>query len=175
VKYFHACAGFPVQKTWLASIKAGNFESWPGLTYNKAARYCPSADATLKGHLFQGRKGVTSTKPNPPVAPVTSIQLPYIKPEPLLPQEKTSELHIRVKHISQIYTDDTGRFPIRARSGNQYIMIAYHWDSNAILACPFKTRKDCHRLAAYNLIMERLQQRGLSVDLQILDNEASAE
>ncbi len=27
VKYFHACAGFPVRKTWLASIKAGNFES----------------------------------------------------------------------------------------------------------------------------------------------------
>ena len=49
------------------------------------------------------------------------------------------ELHIRVHHIGRMYTDDTGRFPVRARSGNRFIMIAYHCDTNTILACPFQS------------------------------------
>ena len=124
---------------------------------------------------MQGRQGVRSAKPKSPAAPDTFNVEFIVEPEPPLPQEKTSELHVSVHHIRRLYTDDTGRFLIRSRSGNQYIMVAYHCDSNAILACPFKTRKDCHRLAAYNSVMERLQQRGLDVDLQILDNKASAE
>jgi hypothetical protein len=74
-----------------------------------------------------------------------------------------------------MYTDDTGRFPVRSRSGNQYVMIAYHCDANVILACPFKTRADAHRLEAYADIMGRLKLRNLHVDLQVLDNEASEE
>ena len=64
VRYYHAAAGFPVRATWLDAIKAGNYESWPGLTYNNAARYCPNALPTLKGHMVQGRKGVRSTRSN---------------------------------------------------------------------------------------------------------------
>jgi hypothetical protein len=75
--------------------------------------------------------------------------------------------------LSKLFTDDTGRFPVRARSGNQYVMIAFHADGNLILQQAFKTKSDCHRIAAYNLIMTRLAAHGLSVDLQILDNEAS--
>ena len=51
-------------------------------------------------------------------------------------------------NISKLYTDDTGRFPIKARSGYQYIMVVYHCNSNAILVAPFKTHKDKHRLEA---------------------------
>jgi hypothetical protein len=53
-------------------------------------------------------------------------------------------------------------------------MIAYHADGNLILQEPFQTRSDRHHIAAYNSIMTRLAAQGLSVDLQILDNEASA-
>ncbi len=70
-------------------------------------------------------------------------------------------------------TDDTGCFPVKARLGNQYVMIAYHADGNLILQQAFKTRNDRHRIAAYNAMMSRLSARGLAVDLQILDNEAS--
>ena len=76
--------------------------------------------------------------------------------------------------ISKLYTDDTRRFPIRARSGNQYVMIAYHEEGNLILQQPFKSKKDVHRIAAYNAIRTRLAAKGLNVDLQILDNKASA-
>ena len=53
-------------------------------------------------------------------------------------------------------------------------MIAYHANGNLILQQAFKTKSDRHRIAAYNTIMTRLAAKGLSVDLQILDNKASA-
>ena len=63
-----------------------------------------------------------------------------------------------------------------SRAANQYVMIAYHSStSNLILAHPFATRKDKHRVEAYNTIMTRLKVAGLDVDLQVLDNEASKE
>ena len=62
VRYFHAAAGYPVISTCLNSIKTGNYSSWPGLAYNNAARYCPSADKTIKGRMLHTRQGVRSTK-----------------------------------------------------------------------------------------------------------------
>jgi hypothetical protein len=53
-------------------------------------------------------------------------------------------------------------------------MIAYHSDGNLILQQAFKTRSDRQQIAACNAIMTRLAARGLAIDLQILDNEASA-
>jgi hypothetical protein len=78
------------------------------------------------------------------------------------------------KMLSKLFTNDIGRFPIRAGSGNQYVMIAFHADSNLILQQAFKSKSDRHRIAAYNTIMTRLAARGLSIDLQILDNKASS-
>ena len=51
----------------------------------------------------------------------------------IIPNQKAQEIHICDQPISKLYTDDCGRFPIRSRSGNKYIMIAYHCDSNIIL------------------------------------------
>ena len=52
-------------------------------------------------------------------------------------------------------------------------MIAYHCNSNAILAQPFNTRANKHHMVAYNSIMQRLENKGMLVDLKILDNKAS--
>ena len=86
--------------------------------------------------------------------------------------------HIYKRYISwwntsKLYTDDTGRFPVHARSGNQYIMIAYNCYSNVIIASTFKSRADKHRLLAYGTIMQRLKDHNMLVDLQILGNEES--
>ena len=187
VRYFHAAAGYPVRSTWLAAIKAGNYVSWPGLTYANASKYCPSADETIKGHQVQTRRNLRSTKPKESDADVISQAFrgvgygakttvddsPEIE-EPPPGNDSVNELHVKVYHRSKLYTDDTGRFPTRARSGNQYVMVAYH-SSNVILFEPFSSRKDKHRIAAYNVIMQRLKDRNLHVDLQILDNECSKE
>ena len=86
--------------------------------------------------------------------------------------DAVNEIHVHVVHHSKLYTDDTGWFPFCARNGNQYVMVAYH-SSNVILVEPFKSRRDAFRLAAYEMIMQRLKDKGLLVDLQILNNEYS--
>ena len=48
--------------TWLKSIGAGNYSTWPGLTLANATKYFPSATATILGHLVHKRQGVRSTK-----------------------------------------------------------------------------------------------------------------
>ena len=112
VHYLHACAGFPVRSTWLAAIKAGNFASWPGLTYTNAAKYCPVSVETLKGHMTQTRQGTRSTKPKP----ATDDALPNTNNQ--LPPEKAKELYVYTDPISKLYTYDMVRFPVRYRSGN---------------------------------------------------------
>ena len=107
VKYFHDAAGFPVKDTWLKAIKNKNYGSWPGLTYETARKYCPSADETIKGHLVQTRQGIRSTKPK--------VQQ-QARPEPV---PNTNDLHRTVELMSKLYTGDTGRFPITTISGNQ--------------------------------------------------------
>ena len=64
VRYIHAVAGFPVKSTWLKSIKKWDFDSWPGLTYTNADKYCPHSVMTIKGHMVQSSQGVRSTKKN---------------------------------------------------------------------------------------------------------------
>ena len=172
VRYLHARVGFPARDTWLRAIKVGNYATWPGLTYNNAAKYCPNTDETIMGHMVQTRQGVRSTKPKKPKKPTNAKASSSVLVKP--PEEPSRELHIHVRLISRLYTDDTGCFPVCSRSGNQYIMVAYHCDANVILACPFKTRKDPHCLKAYAAIMESLKQRGHDFNLQLFDYEIRA-
>jgi hypothetical protein len=51
VGFYHACLGFPVKETWLDPIKAGNCDTFKGLTYSNVAKYCPDADETIMGNL----------------------------------------------------------------------------------------------------------------------------
>ena len=118
------------------------------------------------GHLVQKRQGVRSTNTNPQ---------PPSSPEEPMPQVQYNELFLQVTPISKFYTDDTGRFPVHACSVHQCIMITYHCDKNLILAVTFKTRKDTHRLKSYNKIIQRLSNHNMTVDLQIIENEASVE
>ena len=119
-RYFHAAAGFSVHDTWLKAIIAGNFALWQGITYQNAAKAFPITDETFKGHMVQVLQWISSTKPNPTR---TKCKQPE---DNSLPRDTTSsqELHIKVKKIRKLYTDDTGRFPVRSQSGNEYIMIA---------------------------------------------------
>jgi hypothetical protein len=171
VGFYHACLSFPVKQTWLDAIKAGNCDLFGGLTYANAARYCLDADETIMGHLAQQQQNVWSTKPKT-LAPNQAPLTPAITPQPsTLPSD---EVYIHVYPISKLYTDNTGWFPIKAYSGNQYVIIACRINGNLILQQGFVSRSNIHCVAAYNAIMTHLAAQGLSVDLQILDNKASA-
>ena len=40
------------------------------------------------------------------------------------------------------------RFPVRSRSGNNFLMLSYHVYTNFILVYPFESRHNLHRIAA---------------------------
>jgi hypothetical protein len=182
IRLHHASTGKPVPSTCFATIKAGNYKTFPGLTLCNAMKHCPSSDATIKGHLKQMRQGIRSTKPMPkssnrfapltmPDAPITDELKPIHKPTKV---PSTNKLFITDFLLAKLYTNDTGRLPIRACSHNQYITIAFHSRCNAILSAPYVNRSKKHQLATYDSTMHRLANRGHDVNLQILDNKVSA-
>ena len=54
-------------------------------------------------------------------------------------------------------------------------MIAYHCDSNYIIAAPFKSHANKHRLLAYGAIRQQIKYRNIMSDLHILENEVITE
>jgi hypothetical protein len=113
------------------------------LTYSNAAKCCLDADKTIMGHLAQQCQNVRSAKPKQPM-PAPPVTTP------------TNQVYVMTQPLSKLFTDDTGRFPVRACSGNQYVMIAFHADGNLILKQAFKTKSNCHHITTYNAIMTRL-------------------
>ena len=65
VGFYHACLRFPVKQTWLDAIKAGNCDTFDGLTYSNAGKYCPDAEETIMGHLALPSNARMSGQQNP--------------------------------------------------------------------------------------------------------------
>jgi hypothetical protein len=161
INYLHAAAFSPAVSTWIHAIQNGFFQSWPGLTSAAVRKHLQPSEATAKGHLDQTRKNIRSTK---------------IIPDDIPEQQddnKTNFLFATILDTGRIYTDQTGRFPITSSQGNQYIMVLYDYDSNAILTEPLKNRKGQEILRAYTKLHKYLIARGFTPQTHWLDNEAS--
>jgi hypothetical protein len=95
-------------------------------------------------------------------------------PDPDIDHEiKTQFVYAATIDAGQIYTDQTGKFPVVSSKGNKYIMILYDYDSNAILAQTIKDRTAPELLKAFQFMEQELVARGLKPKLMKLDNEAS--
>jgi hypothetical protein len=144
INYLHAACFSPVKSTWITAIKNGHFTSWPGLTEHAVEKHLPKSTSTTKGHLNQQRQNARTTKVKDPKV---------IMPEPDLDQGiKTQYVYAATIDAGQIYTDQTGRFPVVSSKGNNYIMILYDYDSNAILAQPIKNRTAPELLRAFKVM-----------------------
>jgi len=86
-----------------------NCDTFEGLTYANAAKYCPDADETILGHLAQQRQNVRSTKPKQEPTPVLLVALPTPA------ATASNQVFIVTQPLSKLFTNDTGRFPVRAR------------------------------------------------------------
>jgi hypothetical protein len=132
INYLHAACFSPVKSTWITSIKNGNFTSWPGLTEQAVEKHLSKSTSTTKGHFNQQRQNARTTKVKDPKVIVTEPDLNH--------GIKTQFVYAATIDAGQIYTDQTGRFPVVSSKGNKYIMIFYDYDSNAILEQPIKDR-----------------------------------
>ena len=62
VEFYHAAAGWPVKKTWIAAIQRNAYASWPGLTEYMVRRHLEVREPTVLGHMNARRSGTQSTK-----------------------------------------------------------------------------------------------------------------
>lgn len=138
--FFHQCCFSPVPATWIKAIQAGYFATWPGLTVDLNNKHLPKSMATAKGHLRQQYQHTQSTKPGTNTS----------NTEQVAATARTHETYYDVfQSTGQVYTDRTGRFPAISARGNQYVMVLYDYDSNAILTEPMSSRHERELVRAY--------------------------
>jgi hypothetical protein len=167
INYLYATAFSPVKSTRIKAIKNRNFASWPGLTEHAVEKHLSKSTATVKGHLDQQRMFGRSTQPKK-------------EPECIMKSEsnlddgiKTHCIYAVIVDAEQMYTDQTGRFPVISSKGNVSIMVSYEYYENEIMAEPIKKNKAAELLRSFQVMEQKLTSKYLKPKLMILDNEAS--
>ena len=68
------------------------------------------------------------------------------------------------------YSDLTGQFPVQSDRGNNYILVAYHYDGKNILTTPLKNITGPYILSGITKIHDKLMNWGLTPKLHEVDN-----
>jgi hypothetical protein len=117
-------------------MKRGYLPPFVGLSTSTLKKYPPALEATTMGHMDNRRKNTQSTKPKANLA-----QEQDHFPDQPTDNKQTNMCFLEAaepRHI--VYLDQTGRLPQPSSSGNNYLLVAYDYDSNAILMHPIKNR-----------------------------------
>jgi hypothetical protein len=176
MSFLHGAMYSPTPTTFIKAIKKNFLTTWPGLTAANVRQHLPKSLATAKGHLDQTRKNIKSTRVQP-----TQQSQPedddFAASPPAVDGATTNHVYATVIAYDgltgQIYTDQTGRFPVQSSKGMKYLMVIYDYDSNLIWAAPIKNRTAPSLVDAYEKLHGMLVRAGLKPKLQRLDNEAS--
>ena len=130
VAFAHAALFSPAISTLKKALRKGFLPPFTGLTETTLHRYSPSLEATAMGHLDAQRKNTRSTKL---VDEDSTLDQDYFPPQPTA-NERTNTCFLTTtepKHV--VYSDKTGRLPQPSSNGNNYLVVAYDFDSNSIL------------------------------------------
>jgi hypothetical protein len=171
VAFAHATLFSPALSTLHTALAKGYLHNFPGLTAKSLRKYPPRSFAMIKGHLDQVRQNVRSTKRTK--AEPTNTSNDYFPIQADKPERTHSCYLADMEPTGQIYTDQTGKFVAPSSNGNNYQLICYDYDSNAILAVAFKNRTAACIKTAFETIHQRLCKAGLRPAFQRLDNECS--
>jgi hypothetical protein len=107
--YYHALAGFPVKKTFLDVVRAGNYAMWPGLTTTLIAKHFPNLEETQKGHMKGQRKGIRSTKVREQVEIKIELGTEVL---PQQPMKKQHDIFVVIYELAkEIHTNQKGCVP----------------------------------------------------------------
>jgi hypothetical protein len=155
----------PTKSALLQAVKNGHPLTWPGLREEAIHKHLKLTPATAMGHMNQRRHNIRSTsKTSIEDVPTTDTNL----------GTKTHLVYAVLIDQGQLYTDLTGKFPVRSSKGNSYIMVCYVYDCNYVKVVPMKSRSALEWVKAYYHIHQELTAKGFKPKLQTLDNETSA-
>jgi hypothetical protein len=112
----------PTTSALLQAVKNGHLVIWPGLPEQAINKHLKMTPATAMGHMNQRRQNIRSTLK---VSITSDIEDETVTPDGL--GSKTHLVYAVVIDQGQLYTDLTGRFPVRSSKGNWYIMIFYSY------------------------------------------------
>jgi hypothetical protein len=111
----------------LQGVKDGHLITWPCLTEYAINKHLKLTPVTAMGHMNQRRQNIRSNSN-------TSIEKQQSPDKDL--GTKTHLLFAVVAEQGQLYTDLTGKFPVRSSKGNSYVMLCYIYDCNCIKVIP---------------------------------------
>jgi hypothetical protein len=131
VHYLHKALISQTKSALLQAVKDGHLITWPGLTEDAMHKYLKLTPATAMGHINQRRQNIRSTSKTPIAdAPTADTDL----------GTKTHLVYAVMVDQGQLYTDLTGKFPVRYSKGNSYVMVCYVYDCNYVKVIPMKSR-----------------------------------
>jgi hypothetical protein len=116
-----------------------------------------------------------SNGPFEPAAPKHTINLEGEKqptPDTYL-GTKNHLMYADVVDQGHLYTDLTGKLPVRSSKGKSYVMVCYIYDCNYVKVIPMKSRSASEWVKSYDTIHQELTVKGFKPKLQTLDNKAS--
>jgi hypothetical protein len=131
VHYLHKALFSPTKSAMLQTVKDGHMITWPGLTEDAINKHLKLTPATAMVHMNQRRQNIRSTSKAP------------IEKQPTPDTDLGTNTHLVyavVVHQGQLYTNLTGKFPVRSIKGNYYVMVCYIYDCNYVKVIPMKSR-----------------------------------
>jgi hypothetical protein len=130
VHYLHKSLFSPTKSAMLQAVIDGHLITWPGLTEEAINKHLKLTPATAMGHMNQRRQNIRSTSKAP------------IEKQPTPDTDLGTKTHLMYAVVvdqGQLYTDLTGKFPVRSSKGNSYVMVCYVYDCNFVKVIPMKS------------------------------------
>jgi hypothetical protein len=169
VNYFHKALFSSTKSALLQVVKNGHLVTWPGLTEEAINKHLNLTPSSAMGRMNQRRQNISSTSKTPITTAIEDIATTNTNLG-----TKTHLVYAVLVDQGQLYTDLTGKFPVRSSKGNSYVMVCYVYDCNYVKVVPMKSRSASEWVKAYDHIHQELTAKGFKLKLQTLDNEASA-
>ena len=179
-QYLFATAFSPSMSTFQKAIKNGNFVTWPGIHKLQFEKLIGTTIASEKGHLDQERKGLQSTihptnEDDDDNFPNKTNERTNNRFVTIYDTAKTHNTTINPILKAKAYMDLTGRFPHMSSRGNQYLVVIYDYDTNAIVFEPIKTRQSKEVFNAFKKCDNKISHNNIAPKFFVLDNEAAAD
>jgi hypothetical protein len=145
VHYFRKALFSPTKSALLQAVKNGHLVTWPGLTEEAINKHLKLTPATAMVHMNQRLQNIRSTSK----APITAA-IEDITPTNTNLGTKTHLVYAVLVDQGQLYTDLTGKFPVKSSKGNSYVMVCYVYDCNYVKVVPMKSRSASEWVKTYD-------------------------